>query len=122
MGESEARTVTYSPTHKPIPATQHQVSGLKVDLFGAPAPSKAKRRRHKPETARLYARLREVPRNVPLEKAAQMYDRKQIPFPVPKHLRDRGWPDSWVKTWKDTGFRRKFHDLRQHAWQAKPKN
>jgi hypothetical protein len=81
-----------------------------------------KRRHHKPVTERLYARLREVPRNVPLKEAAEKYDHRMRPFPVPKHLRDGGWPESWSRVWLDADFRRKFHDLRQHAWQAKPEN
>jgi hypothetical protein len=90
---------------------------LVTSTYAKPQP---KQRRHKPETERLYARLREVPRDIPLEKAAQMYDHAQRPFPVPKHLRDRDWPDSWVKAWKDKagGFRKKLSDLRQCALRA----
>ncbi len=84
---------------------------------GRTRPAPRPKRRHKPETARLYARLREVPRNVSLEKAAKMFDRKMIPFPVPKRLRDNGWPDTWEKAWKGS-FRKKFSDLRGCAWRA----
>jgi hypothetical protein len=78
------------------------------------APRK-KKRHYKLETERLYTRLTEVPRNVSLEKLAHLLDEGQRPFRVPKHLRDKGWPDSWVKAWEGP-FRKKFSDLRQCAW------
>jgi hypothetical protein len=80
-----------------------------------------KQRRYSPATIRLYERLTEIARTIPLEKAALMYDKAQRPFRVPKHLRDQGWPDSWVEAWKDKdgGFRKKLSDLRQSAWQWK---
>jgi hypothetical protein len=82
------------------------------------ARNQPKKRHYKPETERLYTRLTEVPRNVSLEKLARLFDEGQRPFRVPKHLRDKGWPDSWVKAWEGD-FRKKFSDLKQCAWQWK---
>lgn len=128
MGESEARSITTgwrSSDSAPDPQAElrkkRELEALTMRVHGAPAQLKPKQRRHTPQTKRLYGRLREVPRNVPLEKAAGMYDHGQIPFPVPKYLRDKDWPDTWLKAWKDKegGFRKKLSDLRQCAWQAK---
>jgi hypothetical protein len=92
-----------------------------VLVSAAYEPPRKKKRQYKPETERLYARLTEAPRNVSLEKLAHLFDEGQRRFRVPKHLRDKGWPDSWVKAWKDKdgGFRKKLSDLRQSAWQWK---
>jgi hypothetical protein len=133
MGESESRTITVGwssdPDSVPDPKAEarkkRELDALTLRTFGEAAPHvptvQPKKRWHKPQTERLYTRFVEIPRTVPLEKAALMYDKAQRPFPVPKYLRDRGWPDSWVKAWndKDGGFRKKLSDLRQCAWQWK---
>lgn len=79
---------------------------------------KPKKRGHNRTTERLYSRVREIsPRNVSLKEFCQRADASPIPFPVPKYLREQGCPDTWVRTWKEPKWKRKLHDLKQHAWQ-----
>jgi hypothetical protein len=134
VSDSEARTVTFTWSPEPKSEVEHQANlrkiarhqqaldELQVPVFGSAAPaSKPKQRHYEPTTERLYARLCEVPRDIALEKAALRYDNAQRRFPVPPHLRGRGWPDTWYKAWqdKDGGFRKKLSDLRQSAWRWK---
>ena|ERR1700733_4798401 len=76
-----------------------------------------KPRGHNAATKLLYARVREIPRSVPLKEFCERQDRMQRPFPVPKRWRDDGCPAKLADAWLLPKWKRRIHDLRQHAWQ-----
>jgi hypothetical protein len=94
---------------------------LAVDSAPAPPPKPAparrsKQRQHNAATEQLYARIREIPRDVPLKEFCKRCDRMQRRFPTPRYWQDDGCPSKWFEGWRNLGWREKIHDLRQNAW------
>ncbi|MGB6473818.1 MAG: hypothetical protein WBF04_07020 [Candidatus Sulfotelmatobacter sp.] len=127
MGESEARTVTIHgsaapPDPKAEARKKRELDALTVRVFGEPTTSTPKKRQHNPTTERLYSRIREIPRNVPLKEFCKRCDSAQITFRIPKYLRDEGCPETWFAAWQDASkWRGRIHDLRQNAWRNVPR-
>jgi hypothetical protein len=82
---------------------------------------KPKKHRQKPETERLYARIREIPlKGVSLKEFCKRIDQAQRPFPIPERWLKDGWPKSWVRAELISKWKDKIHNLRQNAWRNAP--
>ena len=135
MGETEERTLKTGWSPRLKSAAQHKADHdaeerrqqaldmLTMRMRSTPdAPGKSKKRKHKPETAALYARIREIPKDVSLRDFCRTFDNVQrTTFHLPKDWRDQGCPDSWTKAWQNGKWRKRIHDLRQNAWRDVPK-
>ncbi len=138
MSESESRTLTIEPKSKLQVEAEFKAalrqrrmldgstlpvkSTLPVPGDSHPASKTKKKRKYKPATERLYARIREIPRSVRLKEFCRRCDAPQrISFPVPKDWRAEGCPDTWLSAWEIPKWRERIHNLRQNAWRDVPK-
>lgn len=97
---------------------------LQADVkYRGPAKAKRKPARQSARTMVVYKRIREIPRDVPLDTFVLRCDRMQRPFPVPgyiaKLIKSNRIP-TWQECYQNADARNKIHNLRQRAWKSKP--
>lgn len=128
MSESEARFLgtkwtppdeSEAPDPKVEARRNRMLAELRLPVEPDPAPKPAPKRkqpRHDQKTERVYARIRETPREVPLKEFCKRCDHMQHRFPTPKYWRDEGCPEKWFEAWQISKWRGRIHALRQNAW------